>query len=146
MQAAVRKGAGFELQVARFLSRYSFNLRQVGGPHDGGIDLTVTVCCALITLHALLTPWCAIRVQGTWELPGYGKIPLLCQCKAETKSVSIAHMRQLEAAVLSRSHLTGSLPIGMMAHTAPLSTFATRYAQLPFASDCCNSSCSVIRV
>ena len=76
--SAVARGRAFEQLAAGVLARQGFVLRHCGQAGDGGIDL-----------------------RGAWHLPGGLVVPVVAQCKDHKLKSGPAHVRELEASVMS---------------------------------------------
>eukprot|EP00048_Salpingoeca_helianthica_P000719 m.43558 g.43558 ORF g.43558 m.43558 type:complete len:106 (-) comp10793_c0_seq2:656-973(-) len=70
-------GRLFEKKVLQVLQRVRFQLVQLGGANDGGVDL-----------------------RGVWALPDNTSIPVIAQCKFTNTACKPAVLRELEGTLL----------------------------------------------
>eukprot|EP01138_Halocafeteria_seosinensis_P000674 gb/GECG01000690.1/.p1 GENE.gb/GECG01000690.1/~~gb/GECG01000690.1/.p1 ORF type:complete len:219 (+),score=26.77 gb/GECG01000690.1/:1-657(+) len=86
----VETGSTFESTVQERLKRWGINLTKTGGPNDKGIDLEGV--------------W-ALNSNESQETVSTG-IPVVIQCKNETKKTGVGELRSLEGALTHRKHRT----------------------------------------
>ena len=87
-------GTLYEYTVATILARYNMSLHRCGGGDDKGIDL-----------------------RGSWSLPSGDKLPVIAQCKAESRKLGPRHVRELEGASLMESSHTLAILATLLDYT-----------------------------
>ncbi|KAI0264737.1 hypothetical protein BC834DRAFT_924573 [Gloeopeniophorella convolvens] len=110
--STVHRGTAFENRSLSLLqSSMSMSLTRVGGRGDGGIDLT-----GWWWLPEQLSP-SEQHPPTQWSITNRRRLRVLAQCKAETKKMGPAHLRELEGVVYKHvatsapSHPTPDAPI-----------------------------------
>ena len=87
-------GTLYEYTVAAVLARYNLVLHRCGGGDDKGIDL-----------------------RGSWALPSGDKLPVIAQCKAESRKLGPRHVREIEGASLMESRDTLAILVTLLDYT-----------------------------